>query len=89
MTRHITGTTDEHRAARLEVLAAEKEHTRRGDELARMRRALPWVRVEKAYVFDTEEGEKTLAELFDGCSQLLVYHFMFGPRGPRIGRPSR
>jgi predicted dithiol-disulfide oxidoreductase (DUF899 family) len=76
---HTTGSTDEHLAARLELLAAEKELTRRGDEVARMRRALPWVAVEKQYVFDTDEGEKTLAELFDGRSQLLVYHFMFGP----------
>jgi predicted dithiol-disulfide oxidoreductase (DUF899 family) len=79
MTAHSTGTADEHLAARLELLAAEKEHTRRGDELAQMRRALPWVPIEKEYVFDADEGEKTLAELFDGRSQLLVYHFMFGP----------
>jgi predicted dithiol-disulfide oxidoreductase (DUF899 family) len=80
MTAHFTGTSEEHLAARLELLEAEKEHTRRGDELARMRRALPWVRVEKEYGFDTDDGEKTLAELFDGRSQLLVYHFMFGPQ---------
>jgi predicted dithiol-disulfide oxidoreductase (DUF899 family) len=80
MTAHITGTIDEHLTARLKLLAAEKEHTRRGDELARMRQALPWVRVEKEYVFDTDEGEQTLAELFAGRSQLLVYHFMFGPQ---------
>jgi predicted dithiol-disulfide oxidoreductase (DUF899 family) len=79
MTVHKTGTADEHVGARLDLLAAEKEHTRRGDELARMRRALPWVPIEKEYVFDTDEGEKTLAELFAGRSQLLVYHFMFGP----------
>ena len=79
MTAHTTGTADEHLAARLDLLAAEKEHTRRGDELARMRRALPWVPVDKEYVFDTDGGEKTLVELFDGRSQLLVYHFMFGP----------
>src|SRR6516165_10270547 len=76
---HPTGSTEEHLAARLELLAAEKELTRRGDEVARMRRALPWVAVEKEYIFDTDEGEKTLRELFDGRSQLLVYHFMFGP----------
>jgi predicted dithiol-disulfide oxidoreductase (DUF899 family) len=76
---HTTGSTDEHLAARLELLAAEKELTRRGDEVARMRRALPWVAVEKEYVFDTDGGDKTLRELFDGRSQLLVYHFMFGP----------
>ncbi len=80
MAVHTTGTTEEHLAARLELLAAEKEHTCRGDELARMRRALPWVPVDKEYVFDTDEGEKALAELFAGRSQLLVYHFMFGPR---------
>jgi predicted dithiol-disulfide oxidoreductase (DUF899 family) len=77
---HITGSTDEHLAARLELLAAEKELTRRGDEVAGMRRALPWVAVEKHYVFDTDQGEQTLGELFDSRSQLLVYHFMFGPR---------
>jgi predicted dithiol-disulfide oxidoreductase (DUF899 family) len=76
---HNTGTVDEHLAARLELLDAEKELTRRGDELARRRRELPWVAVEKDYVFDTDEGERTLAELFAGRSQLLVYHFMFGP----------
>jgi predicted dithiol-disulfide oxidoreductase (DUF899 family) len=80
MTAYTTGTAEEHLAARLELLAAEKEHTRRGDELARMRRALPWVPVQKEHVFDTDEGEKTLAELFDGRSQMLVYHFMFGPK---------
>jgi len=80
MTAHKTGTAEEHRAARLRLLEEEKELTRRGDELARQRRELPWVRVEKEYVFDTVEGEKTLAELFAGRSQLLVYHFMFGPR---------
>jgi predicted dithiol-disulfide oxidoreductase (DUF899 family) len=79
MTEHRVGTREEWLAARRELLAREKEHTRQGDELARQRRALPWVRVEKDYVFDTEEGEKTLAELFDGHGQLLVYHFMFGP----------
>ncbi len=79
MTMHRTGTRDEWLAARRELLAAEKEHTRRGDALARMRRELPWVAVDKEYAFDTERGPKTLAELFDGRSQLLVYHFMFGP----------
>jgi predicted dithiol-disulfide oxidoreductase (DUF899 family) len=78
MTAHVAGTPEEH--LRLELLAAEKDHTRRGDELARMRQALPWTRVEKEYVFDAEDGEKTLAELFAGRSQLLVYHFMFGPK---------
>jgi len=80
MTGHSTGTADEHLAARLELLAAEKEHTRRGDELARMRRGLPWVPIQKESLFDTDQGQETLAELFDGRSQLLVYHFMFGPR---------
>jgi predicted dithiol-disulfide oxidoreductase (DUF899 family) len=79
MTEHKVGTREEWLAARRELLAHEKEHTRQGDELARQRRQLPWVRVEKQYVFDTEGGEKTLAELFDGHAQLLVYHFMFGP----------
>ena len=79
MTEHIVGTPEEHLAARLALLEAEKEHTRRGDELARQRRALPWVRVDEEYRFDTTDGEKTLAQLFAGRSQLLVYHFMFGP----------
>jgi predicted dithiol-disulfide oxidoreductase (DUF899 family) len=79
MTDHATGTPDEHRQARLRLLEAEKKHTRRGDELAAMRRSLPWVRIDKQYLFDTSEGEKTLADLFAGRSQLLVYHFMFGP----------
>jgi predicted dithiol-disulfide oxidoreductase (DUF899 family) len=79
MTTHTVGTYEEHLRARLELLEAEKELTRRSDELAARRRALPWVRIDKTYRFDTEYGEKTLAELFDGRSQLLVYHFMFGP----------
>ncbi|HEU4617802.1 MAG TPA: DUF899 domain-containing protein [Gammaproteobacteria bacterium] len=79
MTTHQTGTRDEWLAARLELLAAEKEHTRRGDELARRRQALPWVRVDKDYRFETDEGSASLADLFRGRSQLLVYHFMFGP----------
>ncbi len=79
MTRHLTGTRREWLAARLELLAAEKEHTRRSDELAERRRQLPWVRVEKTYRFDTDEGSASLADLFRGRSQLLVYHFMFGP----------
>ena len=73
------GTRDEWLAAREALLEREKEHTRLGDELARDRRALPWVRVEKDYRFDTDEGEKSLADLFDGRSQLMIYHFMFGP----------
>jgi predicted dithiol-disulfide oxidoreductase (DUF899 family) len=80
MPEHPTAAPEEWQAARDELLKLEKEHTRRGDELARMRRELPWVEVEKQYRFDTAEGEKELAELFGGRSQLLVYHFMFGPR---------
>jgi predicted dithiol-disulfide oxidoreductase (DUF899 family) len=79
MTEHKVGTHEEWLAARKELLAREKEHTRRGDELARERQELPWVRVEKEYSFETEDGKRTLAELFDGHSQLVVYHFMFGP----------
>ena len=79
MTTHLTGTGEEWLAARLELLAAEKELTRRGDEVARRRQELPWVRVEKAYRFETDEGGATLPDLFRGRSQLLVYHFMFGP----------
>jgi predicted dithiol-disulfide oxidoreductase (DUF899 family) len=78
MVEHAVGTRAEWLAASKELLAAEKEHSRRGDELARRRRELPWVRVEKAYAFETNEGTKTLGDLFDGRSQLLVYHFMFG-----------
>src|SRR5438034_9970085 len=66
-------------AARLELLKAEKELTRRGDELARRRQELPWVRIDKEYRFETDEGSASLADLFRGRSQLLVYHFMFGP----------
>src|SRR3989442_337862 len=76
---HRVGTRKEWLAAREELLAREKEHTRLGDELARQRRQLPWVRVEKEYRFDTDDGTRTLAELFEGRSQLLIYHFMFGP----------
>src|SRR5215472_3978480 len=79
MTDHKTGTREEWLAAREELLAREKEYTRLGDELARLRRELPWVRVEQEYRFDTDDGPKTLADLFEGRSQLLVYHFMFGP----------
>src|SRR5262249_34129400 len=79
MTSRMIGTRDEWAAARAELLAREKEHTRMGDELARQRRGLPWVRVEKEYSFDTDDGPRALAELFDGRSQLVVYHFMFGP----------
>jgi predicted dithiol-disulfide oxidoreductase (DUF899 family) len=79
MTSHKTGTREQWRAARLELLDAEKEHTRRGDELARRRQELPWVRIGKEYRFDTDEGTASLAGLFQGRSQLLIYHFMFGP----------
>jgi predicted dithiol-disulfide oxidoreductase (DUF899 family) len=78
MTERKVGTQEEWQAAREELLREEKELTRRSDELARKRLELPWVRVEKEYVFETDDGKKTLAELFDGRSQLLVYHFMFG-----------
>jgi predicted dithiol-disulfide oxidoreductase (DUF899 family) len=78
MPEHAVGTQEEWLVARKELLVAEKKHSRRGDELARRRRELPWVRVEKEYSFETGEGTKTLSELFDGRSQLLVYHFMFG-----------
>lgn len=79
MTDHKTGTQEEWQAQRDELLVQEKELTRRGDELARKRRELPWVPVEQDYRFETAGGTKTLADLFDGRSQLLVYHFMFGP----------
>ena len=79
MTTHRTGTREEWRAARLELLQAEKEHTRRSDELARRRQELPWVRIDKTYRFETDEGPASLKDLFRGRSQLLVYHFMFGP----------
>src|SRR5438270_5112215 len=78
MTEHTTGTRDEWLAARLELLEAEKELTRRGDELALRRQELPWVRIDKEYRFETDDGSASLADLFAGRSQLLVYHFMFG-----------
>ena len=79
MTTHTTGTREEWLAARLELLEAEKELTRRSDELARRRQALPWVRIDKEYRFETDEGAASLGDLFKRRSQLLVYHFMFGP----------
>jgi predicted dithiol-disulfide oxidoreductase (DUF899 family) len=79
MTDHKTATREEWLVARLELLDAEKEHTRRGDELARSRRELPWVRIDKEYRFETDEGPAVLVDLFGGRSQLLIYHFMFGP----------
>jgi len=79
MTTHMTGTRKEWLAARLELLNAEKELTRRSDEVAQRRQELPWVKVDKDYRFDTDAGSASLKDLFDGRSQLLVYHFMFGP----------
>src|SRR5258706_8294451 len=79
MTTHITGTRDQWLAARLGLLKEEKELTRRSDELARRRQELPWVQVDKTYRFETDEGSASLKDLFKGRSQLLVYHFMFGP----------
>src|ERR671910_1743564 len=87
MTQHKTGTRKEWLAARLELLEAEKELTRRSDELALRRQELPWVKVDKEYRFETEEGSASLRDLFRGRSQLLVYHFMFGP-DYRAGCPS-
>lgn len=87
MNKPHVGTQEEWLAARLALLQAEKEHTRRGDELARQRQALPWVPVTKDYRFDTECGESRLVDLFQGRSQLLVYHFMFGPEYA-VGCPS-
>ncbi|WP_316975598.1 DUF899 domain-containing protein [Shumkonia mesophila] len=79
MTKHKTGTRKEWLAARLDLLEAEKELTRLGDELARRRQELPWVKIDKEYSFETDGGSASLADLFRGRSQLLVYHFMFGP----------
>src|SRR6478672_7951648 len=87
MTTHKTGTREQWLAGRLELLEAEKELTRRSDEVARQRQELPWVPVDKQYRFDTDEGSASLADLFGGRSQLLVYHFMFGP-GYTAGCPS-
>ncbi|WP_439498515.1 DUF899 domain-containing protein [Bosea sp. (in: a-proteobacteria)] len=79
MTTHLTGSRDEWLAARIDLLKAEKEFTRLGDKLAQRRQQLPWVRIDKEFRFETEEGDASLADLFRGRSQLLVYHFMFGP----------
>jgi predicted dithiol-disulfide oxidoreductase (DUF899 family) len=79
MMTHVTGTREQWLKARLELLEAEKDLTRRSDELARRRRELPWVPVDKEYRFETDEGSASIADLFSGRSQLLVYHFMFGP----------
>src|SRR6266581_9034243 len=87
MTSHKTGTREEWLAARLELLQAEKALTRRTDDVARQRQELPWVSIDKQYRFDTDEGPASLADLFQGRSQLLVYHFMFGP-DYTVGCPS-
>jgi predicted dithiol-disulfide oxidoreductase (DUF899 family) len=79
MTKHKVGTREDWLAARAQLLVREKELTRLGDDIAQQRRELPWVLLEKEYRFDTQDGERTLAELFDGRAQLIVYHFMFGP----------
>jgi predicted dithiol-disulfide oxidoreductase (DUF899 family) len=89
MTDHDVVSREEWAVARNELLAREKEYTRIGDELARRRRELPWVRIEKQYTFDTDAGTRTLAALFDGRSQLLVYHFMFGRAMKLAVRPAR
>jgi len=79
MTNHTIGTRQQWLTARLELLKAEKELTRRGDQVAQLRQELPWVRIDKDYRFETDNGSASLADLFQGRSQLLVYHFMFGP----------
>jgi predicted dithiol-disulfide oxidoreductase (DUF899 family) len=79
VTQHKVGSREEWLTARLELLEAEKELTRRSDELVRRRQELPWVRIDKEYQFETDEGRASLADLFRGRSQLLIYHFMFGP----------
>ena len=93
MPEHTVGTQEEWQAQREKLLAEEKELTRKGDELTKKRQELPWVPVEKDYSFETSEGTKSLSELFDGRSQLMIYHFMFGPEyeagcpactGPRL-----
>jgi predicted dithiol-disulfide oxidoreductase (DUF899 family) len=88
MTQHKAGSREEWLGARKQLLEREKELTRRSDELAREREELPWVRLDKEYNFETDDGTKTLAELFDGRSQLLVYHFMFGPQYSAGGCPT-
>src|SRR5437762_11966342 len=87
MTKHKTGTREQWLAARMELLKAEKDLTRRSDELARKRQELPWVNIDKEYRFETDDGKASLADLFRGRSQLLVYHFMFGP-DYKVGCPS-
>jgi predicted dithiol-disulfide oxidoreductase (DUF899 family) len=87
MANHTVGTREEWQAAREALLEREKEYTRLGDELAQARRELPWVAIEKPYTLETTEGPRTLVELFDGRSQLLIYHFMFGPSYEDGGDP--
>ncbi len=87
--KHATGTREEWLKARLELLQAEKELTRRSDEVARQRQELPWVRIDKDYRFETDKGKASLADLIDGRSQLLSYHFMFGPDYKAGARPAR
>ena len=89
MQAHKIGTRQQWLAARLELLDAEKKLTRQGDEVARQRQALPWVRLDKTYRLQTDAGSATLADLFQGRSQLLVYHFMFGPDYKAGCRPAR
>src|SRR5580692_12576116 len=87
MPDHRTGTREEWTTERAELLEREKQITHMRDEVAQRRRELPWVRIEKEYTFHTGDGPKTLAELFDGRSQLVVYHFMYGPEYPEAGCP--
>ena len=86
MATHTVGTREEWLAAQLKLLEAEKEHTRRSDELARRRQELPWVRIDKEYRFETDEGKATLADLFRGRSQLLIYISCLAPTTPRDAR---
>jgi predicted dithiol-disulfide oxidoreductase (DUF899 family) len=79
VSKHKIGTREEWRKARLELLSAEKQLTRQSDEVARQRKNLPWVKIDKEYMFETDEGKVLFADLFKGRSQLLIYHFMFGP----------
>ncbi len=89
MTSHATGTRNDWLVARVDLLAAEKELTRQSDALAERRQALPWVRIDKTYQFDTDNGRKSLAQLFNGRSQLLVYHFSSVPITRRDAHPAR
>ena len=89
MTDHRIVSREDWTAERAELLAREKEHTRAADDLARQRRELPWTPIEKEYRFDTDDGRRTLADLFGDRSQLLVYHFMYGPAYRPAARPAR